>query len=243
MRIAAFKTSADLMLRRAFLHKMLLFDELSDEGLRELESMAQERSFRKNDLILRPQEAGRTIFFLKDGSVKLGMNDRSGREVILYILRRGDFFGEASLFNGGSQVITATALEPCETIMIARKPFMDFLEKHPDVLVKMLATLSVRLHGAEKRIGRLVFADAYEKVASVLMDALEEMQVPLRAGAEVSVALTRKELAGLVGVSRETFTRVVTAFKKAGLLRIKNRRIAVINPARLKREASRSSLV
>lgn len=240
MTIAAVKVSADRMLSKTFISSMTLFRELSDESLHDLESIAQERPFRKNEIICRPEEAGKSIVFVKEGSVKLGMRDRGGKEVILYVLRAGEFFGEASLFNGGRQRMTATALEPCETMMISRGPFMGFLGKHPDILVKMLSTLSLRLRGAEERIGRLVFADAYEKVASALVNALEEMKVPLRAGAEVSLALTRKELAGLVGVSRETFTRVVTAFKKAGLVRIKNRRIAVVNPARLKREATRS---
>ena len=117
---------------------------------------------------------------------------------------------------------------------------MSFIEKHPAVLLGMLGALSARLSRAEQRISRLVFADAYEKVASLLTEALEETKTSLDAGAEVALPLSHKELASLAGVSRETFTRIMNGFQKAGVIRIKSRRIAIINPARLKREATRS---
>ncbi len=228
------------MSSNGLLRRLILFRGLSDESLHELECMARERSFRKNEIICRPQEAGRSIFFIKKGSVKLGRQDRNGKEVILYVLRAGNFFGEASLFDGGRELVTATAIEPSEAWMIERGPFMNFVAKHPKVLVRILSTLCHRLYKAEHRFLRLVFADAYEKVALALMESVEDMKIPLSAGVEIPLPLTRKELASMVGVARETFTRVMTDFQRAGLIRVRNRRVAIVNPARLKREANRS---
>lgn len=107
--------------------------------------------------------------------------------------------------------------------------------------MKMLTALSRRLRKADEKISRLVFADAYEKVASVLMDIVEEKKIPFNIGAEIPLSLTRQELADLVGLSRETLTRVMADFQRAGLVRIEGRRISIVNPAKLKREATRST--
>lgn len=219
------------------LRQVSLFGELSEEDLEELESIIQERFFRKNEVIFRAQEPGSTLFVLKRGSVKVSAEDQRGKEVILRILKDGDFFGEMSLLDGQHRSATVTALEPCQALVLFRDQFLEFIPKHPNVVMKMLTTISRRLRQSNEKIKRLVFADAYEKVASILIDMSEERQIPLAAGAEIPLSLTRKELADLVGLSRETLTRVLSDFQRAGLVRLERRRIAVINPARVRREA------
>ena len=228
------------MANDAFLHQVPLFKELSERHLHQLESISEERSFQKNEVVCRLQEAGNSFHVVREGTVKVSIQDRIGKEIILYLVQAGDFLGEASLFDGSCQLGMAITLGPCRTLEISRYRFMDFVMEHPGMLLGMLSTLSMRLRRAEQRISRLVFADAYEKVASVLTDALEEAETPLDAGVEVLLPLSHKDLASLVGISRETFTRIMTDFQKAGVIRMKSRRIAIINPGRLKREAGKS---
>lgn len=226
-----------------FFRQVSLFSDLSDEELQELESIVQGRTFRKNEVIFHAQEPGSALFLIKRGSVKVSMEDRHGKEVILRILDEGDFFGEMSLLDGEHRSATITALEPCQALVIFRDQFMKFIPKHPKVVMKMLTTVSRRLRQANEKIKRLVFADAYEKVASILLDMVEDRQIPLDVGTEIPLSLTRKELADLVGLSRETLTRVLADFQRAGLVRLERRCIAVISPAKLKREAKSSNPV
>ncbi len=228
------------MTNEAFLRQVALFKDLSENDVRQLESMAYEQSFKRNEVICRLQETESRFHVVTEGTVKVTMQDRSNKEIILYLVRAGGFFGEASLFGVGHQLGTATALEPCRTFVVFRDKLMPFILKHPSVLLTMLSTLSSRLCKAEQRISRLVFADAYEKVASVLEDCLEEANSPPDRGVELSLSLTRKELASMIGVSRETFIRIMTGLQKAGVIRIESRRIAIVNPRKLKREATRS---
>lgn len=225
---------------RSFLREVSLFSGLSDSELRKLESVVEERSFRKNEIIFRAQEPGTALFLIKRGRVKVSMNDKSGREIILGILEAGDFFGEMSLLDSEPRSATVSSLEPCQALIVSRDQFLQFIPRHPELVMKMLTTLSLRLRKTDEKISRLVFADAYEKVASVLMEIIKEQKIPLDIGTEVPLSLTRKELADLVGLSRETVTRVIADFQRAGLVRIERRRIAIINPAKLKREATRS---
>lgn len=228
------------MANKAFLRQVSLLSDLSDNDLQKLETVVRERSFRKNEVIFHAQEPGSALFIIKRGRVKVSMDDRQGREIILRVLEAGDFFGEMSLLDGEPRSATVTALEPCQALVLFREQFLKFISNHPEVVMKMLTTLSRRLRKADEKISRLVFADAYEKVASALMDIVEEKKIALNIGAEIPLSLTRKELADMVGISRETLTRVLADFQRAGLVRVERRRFAIVDPGRLKREATRS---
>ncbi|MBI4526034.1 MAG: Crp/Fnr family transcriptional regulator [Deltaproteobacteria bacterium] len=228
------------MTNRTFLRDVTLFSDLSDSELRKLESFLEQRSFPKSQIIFHAHERGNSLFIIKRGRVKISMNDRNGREIILGILKAGDFFGEMALLDSEPRSATVSSLEPCQALVLSREQFLQFIPRHPEVVMKMLTTFSQRLRKADEKISRLVFADAYEKVASVLVEITEERKIPLNVGAEIVLSLSRKELADLVGLSRETLTRVIAAFQKAGLVRIDGRRIGIISPTRLKREATRS---
>ncbi len=224
---------------KAFLHNVPLFKDVSERHLDQLESISEERSLQKNEVVCRLQETG-NFYVVREGTVKVGVQDRHGKEIILYLVRPGEFLGEGSLFEGCSQLGIATALGPCRILEVLRERFMEFAMQHPKMLLEMFSTVSLRLHRAEQMISRLVFADAYEKVASVLTEVLDETKTPLDPGVEIPLPLSHKQLASLVGVSRETFTRIMTSFQKAGVIRIKSHRIAVVNPRRLRREAGKS---
>ncbi len=228
------------MTNKTFLRQVSLFSGLSDKDLRDLESVVRERSFRKNEVIFHAQEPGNALFVIKRGRVKISMDDKSGREIILRVFESGDFFGEMSLLDGEPRSATVSSLEPCQALILYREQFLEFVARHPQVVMKMLTTLSRRLRKADEKISRLAFADAYEKVASVLMEIVEERKIPLRIGSEIPISLTRKELGEMVGLSRETLTRVIADFQRAGVVRIEGHLIAIVNPAKLKHEASRS---
>ena len=228
------------MTNKTFLRQVSLFSGLSDKDLRELESVVRERSFRKNEVIFHAQEPGNALFVIKRGRVKISMDDKSGREIILRVFEGGDFFGEMSLLDGEPRSATVSALEPCQALILYREQFLEFVARRPQVVMKMLTTLSRRLRKADEKISRLAFADAYEKVASVLMEIVEERKIPLHIGTEIPISLTRKELAEMVGLSRETLTRVIADFQRAGVVRIEGHHIAIIDPQKLRREATRS---
>lgn len=224
----------------AFLRQVSLFSDLADKDLRDLESVVRERSFRKNEVIFHAQEPGNALFVIKRGRVKISMDDKGGREIILRILEAGDFFGEMSLLDGEPRSAKVSSLDLCQALILSREEFLRFIPRHPGVVLKMLTTLSRRLRKADEKISRLVFADAYEKVASVLMEIVEERKIPLNIGTEIPISFTRKELADQVGLSRETLTRVLADFQRAGVVRVEGRSVAVVNPVKLKHEATRS---
>ncbi len=75
------------MAKQAFLQQVSLFKDLSDRHLHQLESIAEARSFQKNEVICRLQEPGSSLYVVIEGTVKVGMQVRNGKENLLYIVR------------------------------------------------------------------------------------------------------------------------------------------------------------
>ena len=84
-----------------------IFSALSANVLDELLSRMTKRSYQKNNMILMEDEFGDTFFIIAGGSIKITRVSEDGREVILAMLGEGEFFGEMSLLDGESVMISS----------------------------------------------------------------------------------------------------------------------------------------
>jgi CRP/FNR family cyclic AMP-dependent transcriptional regulator len=212
-------------------------------ALNELQEMAQEWKFKSGD-ILWGRRIARRFFVVLQGSVKVeleGNSNRNGQKVLLYVLGPGEFFGQAGLLSRSTDSCIVTAADSGQALLFSARPFLSLAERYPGVLLKMLRELQSRLYKSHQRISRFLFADAYEKVASVLVEFIDRQNGSARKGQPLNIELLpRRDWASMAGVRRETFARTLSAFQRAGLIRVEGQMIAVLNPTRLRREASRS---
>jgi CRP-like cAMP-binding protein len=212
-------------------------------ALGELQEMAREWIFKSGD-ILRGRKAASGFFVVTEGSVKVELQsngNKNGHKVLLYVLGPGEFFGQTGLLHRSGDACVVTAAEPGRALLFPAEPFLGLAERYPGVLLKMLRELQSRLYKSHERISRFLFADAYEKVASVLVELIERRNGSAANDEPLSIEmLPRSDWANMAGVRRETFARTLSAFQRAGLIRMEGQKIAVLNAERLRREASRS---
>ena len=78
------------------------------------------RRFRRNEVIFHQGDPGDSLHVVASGAVKIVLPSAEGEEAIIATLRPGDFFGELALLDGAPRSATATALEPCETLVLPR---------------------------------------------------------------------------------------------------------------------------
>lgn len=219
-----------------FLRKVPLFSELEDAELRELASVVREHHYRKNATIFYIEDPGNAMFILKKGLVKVTIEDEAGREMILRMLYPTDFFGEMSLIDGLPRSATVTTQEPSDVLVMHRDQFILISEKLPKILLNMAAVLSRRLRATDELIRSLAFFDVYGKVARVLLTLASDRGRATAEGTVIDLRLTQQELAELAGMSRETMTRTLHAFQRAGVIRLESGIITILSIDMLKRE-------
>ena len=97
-----------------FLRKVALFSELDDAQLEQLAGVVREQHYKKNTTLFHIDDPGNALFILKNGLVKITIEDQSGREIILRMLYPTDFFGEMSLIDDMPRSATvSTRCRPC----------------------------------------------------------------------------------------------------------------------------------
>jgi CRP-like cAMP-binding protein/Fe-S-cluster-containing hydrogenase component 2 len=107
------------------------FNGIPDEEITPLLPLVTFRVFAPQQRIITEGEEGEHLYFMLDGQVRVTTIDRSGRQVLLSVLERGDFFGEGSLFTGRPRSATVEALTTCSTLQVPREEWNQHLQQAP----------------------------------------------------------------------------------------------------------------
>ncbi|WP_273333918.1 Crp/Fnr family transcriptional regulator [Dictyoglomus turgidum] len=220
---------------KKFLKNVPLFEDFSDEELEKLLVISKEKTYPKDAVVFQKGDLGNFFFLICSGRVKVIIETEEGKEGILSILYPTEFFGEMSLLDGEPRSATVVALEETRVIIIERNDFLILLYKHPELALKILKTLSLRLRKANRQIETLMFLDAPGKVARLLIDIAQERGKKINNEILIDLEFTRQELGNLIGVSRETTTRILKSFEEDGILSIERNQVIIKDVWELKR--------
>jgi CRP-like cAMP-binding protein len=215
-------SSAELVAER--LGAVPLFSHLDGPELARLAGVVRERHYPKNSMVLFADDPGDTLFIVLSGQVKVVLVGEDGREVILSILKDGDFFGEMALIDDRPRSANVIATAACDMLVLRRVDFQRCLEASPRIALGLLRELSRRLRFADDKIGGLVLLDVNGRVARLLLQLADEHD-----GGEIPRTASHHTLAQMVGSSRETVSRTLRELQEQGLTTVRRDRIALVN--------------
>lgn len=216
-----------------YLQRIKVFAELPDDDKRELHNMSKMVSYRKHQAICFQGQPGDTVFFLKEGRVKISRVNENGQEATICLLEPGEIFGEVEAMDGTPHESLVQALEQVLVCEIARENFLRFLDKCPTVGIRILKTVGGRLKNIEAKYGDLVFHSAPARLAKLLVQLGDSMGDREQNSIRLNVRLTHQNLANLIGSSRETVSALLSQFQRQGLLIQDRRQICLLNTDQL----------
>jgi CRP-like cAMP-binding protein len=168
--------------------------------------------------------------------VKVSVASAEGKDIVLNMFREGDVFGEIALLDGRPRTADATAMTPCELIVIERRDFVPFLRDHPDVMLKLIEILCSRLRHTSEQVQEITFLNLPTRLAKALLQ--------LAAGSPADrpkVAITQRELSQIIGRSRESTNKQLRAWEKRQWIRLERGGISILAPDRLTAVAAQGS--
>ena len=216
-----------------------LFHGLAEENLTQLASASYFRSYKKREYVCRPDEQVNLLFFLLEGVVQMGLTNAEGKEIGIMLLEPGQWFGELALLDGHYQPTTIIALQPSRALLLPRQPFLEILQSHPTLALDMLTIAHRRLYHVLDQMKRVQFGTPYQRVARVLLALADQHGIAHAAGTRIKMRLTHQNLADLTGLTRETVTQTISAFRHTGCLIVdEDRQWILANRPRIQREAN-----
>lgn len=122
-----------------------LLGQLRPEEAAELLAQVASRAVAAGQTIFRKDDPGDGLYGVLAGRVVATVTSPSGKELILNRFGPGEFFGEIALLDGKGRTANAVAREPTGLMFLARRAFLPFLERRPEVAERMIALLCERL--------------------------------------------------------------------------------------------------
>lgn len=196
----------------------------------ELLHLGSPRRFHQGFTIINPHERATSVLLLLTGLVKIHQVTRRGQTLILGVRGPGELLGErAALYGDGRRTATVTAVSPVSARFMSHAEFAGFLHRHPRAWHALCLSLLGRLAESESNREDFLALDLAARVRQRL-DRLAHLTCE---PPPVSLAITQDDLAGWVGASRESVSRVLSDLRAAKVVATARGRIVVLDPSGL----------
>ena len=211
------------------LRNILIFRTLPEESLQEAASFFKVKTFEKNEIVFHEEDTGHYMYFIKKGRLKVSRLLPNGKEMILAFHEEGEYFGEMALIDGKTSPATVTSVTATTIYVLDKNSFHRLLQQD-EINREILVNLCARCRDAWAQIEVLTFHNANARVCTALHQLAEKRGIPCPKGIEIPVKITHKELSDMVGVSRETVTRVLSSLQAKKTILIESRKIIIPDP-------------
>lgn len=210
----------------------------SSEAVNRLAEVAIPLYHPKRAALFAEGQPSRGIFILYSGRVKLFTSSTTGKICILRFAAPGEILGLAGTLLCQPYEAWAEALQPTQSGFIARRHFLDLVRQRSDIATQVAMHLGESYRSAIAGMRAMGLApSASQKLATFLLNWSASNR-PLHDECGALFTLTHEEIAQTVGSSRETVSRVLSGFRKKGLIRWMGRNLVLMDKPALENSAA-----
>jgi CRP/FNR family transcriptional regulator, cyclic AMP receptor protein len=210
---------------------------LPEHELEWMEQRAEVVNFRRKHAVWSPDDLGDRVFWVRSGIIKVSRVTPEGRELTLQFHTKDDILGEACVLAPGLREITAEAYEDVTVYALGRDDFAALLRRNADLAVRLAKVVSARRLKMERRVGDLLFKTAHARLAGLFLDLVPEFGVRDSRGVIVNLKLTHREMASLIGATRETVSFAILDMRRDGLIQTESKRVIIADEEALAKVA------
>jgi len=191
--------------------------------------------YRRRRFVYRAGEPADCLYAIIHGRVKLcRIEQESGREAVIDILPEGSLFGESALYSSaGQRANSAIAYENSRLLRIQVADFKRGMAEEGTLHDYTFRLIGQRLEHAERRLADFTLNAIPVRLDRLLADFSDRYGVSEPGGVLIDIPLPHREIASIVGSTRESVTVRLNAMKREGTIDFVKRRILIKRPASL----------
>ena len=214
-----------------------LYEGLNPEDLSRINNHKTCIQYKKGQNVFYEGTRPTGMYCMNGGKVKVYKNNVQGKEYIIYISKPGDFLGYRALLSEERYQATATVLEDAKICFIPKESFFEVLQKNPVFMKKVVKAVCHEMGIMEEKLAELAHKSVRERLAANLLMLKESYGMEGEGSVLIDLALSREDLASIVGTATETVIRLLSEFKSDGLISFEGKKIRVLEPKKLARQA------
>ena len=215
------------------LRRSAIFRRLTPEDRQRIAAVAMVREFDKASTLFSEGDGSDFLYTVLAGRVKVFKTTARGTDVILEIFGPGDPVGAVAVYESRPYPASAIALEPTTCLLIPRQAFFTLLETHPSLVRGLLVGLTHRLVELTNRLTELSGGRVEGRLARFFLKLAQDMGQRREEGTFIPLALSRQELADMIGTTIETSIRIMSRWSKENVVRTEKDGFVVLDRSSL----------
>ncbi|HLF52061.1 Crp/Fnr family transcriptional regulator [Flavobacterium sp.] len=208
---------------------------LNKDELLKLADCKTTKTIKKGEVIFEEGENVNGIYCIKDGICKLTKLSPNGKDHIVKLVAKGELLGQRSMISDEPVNLSAVALEDMHVCFIPKTEVMGFFDKNNQFSMSVMKSICGDLKDADDLMVNLAQKNVKERLAITLLylhDTFGKNEDDT-----LKVQLSRDELASMIGTATESCIRLLSDFKKLGLIELIGKKIVLKDIAKLKKLA------
>ncbi len=225
--------SCSLDLRLHILGQLPFFTDIPKQELLRISANFIERGLSPSQAIYREGSQAERLFVLADGKVKLLKFGANNREVLLGILKPGEFFGNFTYISGDTYQETAIALTQVCTLSISNEDFRAIVDRTPEFAIRSMQIMAARLNASMQKVLQLGSMSVEQRLALTLLDLDKKLGLERSGVRVIDVPLTQEELASMTATTPESVSRWMSQMRKLGVIKSGRKWVSLLKPGYL----------
>jgi CRP/FNR family transcriptional regulator, cyclic AMP receptor protein len=189
---------------------------------------------RKAELFVYGQNAD-ALYFIERGLVKIDRPSEGGQCVTLNLCSVGELIGEESLVAHQTYQTQAEALTPLVVFRVSSQQVLEAAATNPELAMFLMNAVLRRKQDLERRLELVAAHDVEKRILLCLADFAEQGE--READGSFSLPLTQRDIANLIGATRETTSLMLNQMERNGLLSLARGKVTIPSALRLKHAA------
>ena len=221
--------------RASLIRKLDFGSSLNDSLVSDLARSSVVLDFRRRRFIYRAGEPADCLYAIIHGRIKLcRIENDTSREAVIDILPEGSLFGESALYSAaGQRANSAVAYENSRLLRIQVANFKRGMAEDDQLHDYTFRLIGQRLDHAERRLADFALNAIPARLDRLLAEFSDRYGVTEAEGVLIDIPLPHREIASIVGSTRESVTVRLNAMRREGTIEFVNRRILIKRPASL----------
>lgn len=205
-----------------------LFDFLNPTEAQLVRDKMIRKEYEKGEYLFKENSYSKGVYLVRKGKVKIFQTNNEGKQSIVYIYKKGDYFGYRPLLADEPHPVSAMAMDNLVISFIPRDLFVSLLTKSSHLARKLLGVLSKEFSVWINKMTIFSHYAVKERVALSLLILNKIYQRSDENMNAVSISINRDDFAGFVGTAKETLVRMLRTFKDEKIIVTKGTKIKIL---------------
>ncbi len=205
---------------------------LDEEIVTRLAVAATTLDYRRRRFIYRRGDVADALYLIACGRVKIcAVEEQTKREAVIDIIGTGALFGESALYAFGTRGKCAAAFENVRLLRIPVGDYQEEMAANRELYDYTFHLVGQRLARAECRVADFALDTIPARLDKLLAELSERYGRTQAGGVLIDLTLPHREIASIVGSTRESVTVRLNALRRAGIIEFVDRKILIKTPA------------